>query len=797
MSSSVAPVTEVELFEVGPSREPFSAGDVVRFLVGLVLIAAGAALATWAQATIEGIESDLLIAFARLPDGLEELLLRAAQLITSVVPLVTVVVLLHKRRWAVVLLLLATGVLAGLAMKLAGLLIIDADLTELLERLGADRPRNTAAYPTSEVLASTTALVIVAAPWLCRRWKRAMWGTVGTLVALRMLSAAEPALDVVIALGVGTAVGSLVLFVFGSPNNEPGPEELLAGLRDAGFDPRRIDRAAPAGTSNSYRFSEADESTYGVTLRTPDERDADLLDRLYRGLRFRASEVGVAYATLKRRIEHEALVLVLAARAGVCAPEAVRIGTTEGGSAFLVTTAAPTRPVTADDLRRPGVLDDLWTQVRRMHHAGLAHRHLALESICIREDGRACLRGFDQAQTAPSERERARDLAQLLTETAVVVGVEPAVAAAVSAIGGDVVAPAIRMLQPLALPPTSRARTAEVSGLLDDLRAHVERVTGAEAPDLEDLERIKPRTVVIVVASSIAFYSLLPQLANLEETVDAFGDAQPQWILASLMASGLTYLFAALSFQGAVADPLPFAPNLRSRLASSFAALVGPAGVGGFALTARFLQRVGVRPAEAGASVAVNAIAGFAVHVTLLVAFVVWSGGSGIGGFSLPEGSTMLLLIAAVVALAAIFVVARPLRRKVMTPLWVAIKVGASQIGRVFRSPARVAALFGGSMGVSLLYVAAVACAIEAFGGGLTLPQTGAAYLAAVALATLAPTPGGLGVLESAMIASFTGFGLDGGVAVSATLTFRLVTFWLPILPGWAVMRWMERNDEL
>ena len=137
------------------------------------------------------------------------------------------------------------------------------------------------------------------------------------------------------------------------------------------------------------------------------------------------------------------------------------------------------------------------------------------------------------------------------------------------------------------------------------------------------------------------------------------------------------------------------------------------------------------------------------------------------------------------------------MRRKVAAPLWDSIKVGAGQIGRVFRSPGRVAALFGGSTGVSLTYVAAAFCAVEAFGGGLTLPQVGAAYLGAVALAALAPTPGGLGALESAMIAGLTGFGLDGGVAVSATLTFRVATFWLPILPGWVVMRWMERSDEL
>ena len=98
---------------------------------------------------------------------------------------------------------------------------------------------------------------------------------------------------------------------------------------------------------------------------------------------------------------------------------------------------------------------------------------------------------------------------------------------------------------------------------------------------------------------------------------------------------------------------------------------------------------------------------------------------------------------------------------------------------------------------MSLASIAALACSIEAFGGDVSLPQVGTAYLVAVALATLSPTPGGLGALESAMIAGLTGFGLDSAVAVSATLTFRLATFWLPILPGWLVMTRMERDGEL
>jgi uncharacterized membrane protein YbhN (UPF0104 family) len=301
----------------------------------------------------------------------------------------------------------------------------------------------------------------------------------------------------------------------------------------------------------------------------------------------------------------------------------------------------------------------------------------------------------------------------------------------------------------------------------------------------------------VVMASTLAFYSLLPQLANLEDTADAFTDAEPAWLAALLAASVVTYVFAAVSFQGAVAEPVPFPPNLRAQVAASFTGLVGPAGAGRFALVARFLERAGVGASEAGASVAVNTVAGFMVHLSIMVLFFVWTGTANVGGFSLPDTETVLLILAVLLTALGIAAALRPVRRGVLAPAWGSVRTGASQIGRVFQSPARVAALFGGSIGTTLTYVAAVAFTIRAFGGELTLPQTGAAYLGAVVIATVAPTPGGLGAFESALIAGLTGFGLPSGIAVSATLTFRLATFWLPILPGWFAFGWMQRNQEL
>jgi undecaprenyl-diphosphatase len=193
----------------------------------------------------------------------------------------------------------------------------------------------------------------------------------------------------------------------------------------------------------------------------------------------------------------------------------------------------------------------------------------------------------------------------------------------------------------------------------------------------------------------------------------------------------------------------------------------------------------------------VSAVAGLAVHITLLVGFILWSGQSGVSGFSLPDSETVLIVVAIVLAIIGVVLAIGPVRQRVLVPAMRIVKTGLGQIGQVFRRPTRVAELFGGAAALTLTYVVAMTCSIQAYGGGLSFAQIGAAYLVAVAIATFAPTPGGLGALEAALIAGLTGFGLADSAAISAVLTFRLVTFWLPVLPGWVALGWMQRNDEV
>jgi uncharacterized protein (TIRG00374 family) len=58
------------------------------------------------------------------------------------------------------------------------------------------------------------------------------------------------------------------------------------------------------------------------------------------------------------------------------------------------------------------------------------------------------------------------------------------------------------------------------------------------------------------------------------------------------------------------------------------------------------------------------------------------------------------------------------------------------------------------------------------------------AYVAAVLLGLVPFTPGGLGFVEAGLAATLVLAGVSGAAALTATLLYRLASFWLPIVAG-------------
>ena len=98
---------------------------------------------------------------------------------------------------------------------------------------------------------------------------------------------------------------------------------------------------------------------------------------------------------------------------------------------------------------------------------------------------------------------------------------------------------------------------------------------------------------------------------------------------------------------------------------------------------------------------------------------------------------------------------------------------------------------------INAAFIAALWFAVLAFDGGLGFVSVAVVYLAAAAIGSVAPTPGGLGAVEVALSTGLAAAGMPGAAAISAVMLFRLATFWLPIPVGWVAMQWLQRHDAL
>ncbi|HSL59183.1 MAG TPA: lysylphosphatidylglycerol synthase transmembrane domain-containing protein [Acidimicrobiales bacterium] len=822
-------MSDADDLSVSPPRRRFarSAGDVRRLIDGVVLLTVAVLLAAFAPRTVGAIESDVADLLRQVPDDALVLAVGLAQLLAVVGPTIIGVALLVQRRFAVVGLFLVVNVVAAF--------VTDALLGVLTDRGGGpavlaptEAPGWFAdpSFPAIATVASAAAVATVASRTLERRWSRPVVGVVVLLALLRLITTTEPAFDVLVAVAVGIVVGSLALLIAGAPDRRPGWEQLRAALADVGTEPTAPHAHQPLGVASPLRWIVTTDGVRALIVRSPEDSDVEFFERVGRSVRLRSEHVAPRLGSPRRRLEHEALVLGLAERAGARVPSVQRLLRAGGESMAALVDVPAVPPLAAvpsaavDDL----VLADAWAQVAALRRAGIAHRALDLQTILLERAAfgaeptllieapddtppaatgppplrpRVWLVDFDEAEAAASEVDLARDVVSLLVVSALVAGVDRAVEAALDGIGPEALGAALPLLQPLALTPATRRAVGDEPELLHQLRAEVEARSGAPAAEPVELRRVRPRTVVGLVVASLAFYVLLPQLATVEEAAGVLADADPAWLVLVVGAALVTYLTAASALVAAAGPPVRWWPAVRSQVASKFVSVITPGPTGDLAVKVRFLQRSGLSSGAASAASGLTAAGGFITHVALLALSTVWVGRSGGGEFGLPDRSTIALIGAAVV-LIGVIVLATPVgRRRLLAPAVQFVRSGFGQIVSLARRPARLGALLAGAAGTTLANGVVLVAAVEALGGGPTVPQVLAIYLAGAALATAAPTPGGLGALEAALVAGLAGFGLDEGRAIAAVLTFRLATFWLPVLPGWLTFTWMQRRQEL
>ncbi|MFI0713049.1 lysylphosphatidylglycerol synthase domain-containing protein [Streptomyces inhibens] len=615
-----------------------------------------------------------------------------------------------------------------------------------------------------------------------------------------------------------------------------------------------------ADRGRRYLVTLEDGPPIDVTVVDREQQAQGFFYRVWRRLSLRGINQRRSLQSLRQALEQEALLAYAAIAAGANAPKLIATSELGPDAVMLVYEHIGGRSfdALADEEITDALMHSAWRQVAALQSRRIAHRRLVGEALLVDRSGDIVLTELRGGEIAAGDLVLRMDIAQLLTTCGLRVGAERAVAAAVEVLGPDAVADSLPLLQPIALSRSTRAtlrhlarerskrereavlaasqaakeareardaagpkdrktiraeRHAEKNAekraldeaseeareedLLAQIRRQVLLIRPTAVIEPAKLERLSPRILISWIAGVFAAYLLLSQLTHFNLD-DVFSKAQWVWVLVAMFFSALTYIAAAMSLLGFVTEKVAFVKTVIAQIAGNFVKLVAPAAIGGVALNTRFLQRAGVRPGLAVASVGASQLFGLGSHILLLLTFGYLTGMQSRQDQLSPSRTVIAGLLT--VAVLVLVVTAVPVLRKfVVTRLRSLFAGVVPRMLDILQRPRKLVTGIGGMLLLTAANVMCLDASIRAFGGGeqLSYASIAVAFLAGNALGSAAPTPGGVGAVEGALITALTFAGLAGAIAFPAVLLFRLMTFWLPVLPGWLAFTHLTRKGEI
>lgn len=311
------------------------------------------------------------------------------------------------------------------------------------------------------------------------------------------------------------------------------------------------------------------------------------------------------------------------------------------------------------------------------------------------------------------------------------------------------------------------------------------------------------RSIVVVVVLGTLAYTVLLSAPGFDQAGQALGEIRPVALVAAVLVEAAALACQARVYgaaAAAVGPRLPYRDTLNVSLSALTASHLFPAGGAvGAAVAAHRLIAFGA-PRAAGAAAAALTGTLSVLTLALLLTFglvVSWVA----GGVSLP---TLLAAIglAAVLAGAAgavLTIVRSPTRGnqlldllgRVLRRFRVDLTAWRASLAEVTESPpsaASIARIMGWASIAWLADAAALWAVFAGLGYGLS-PGTLLLGFSVEHVVVMIPiSPGGLGLVEAGMAGAFTALGVPAGIAVTAVVGFRIVSYWLPVAVGVPVL---------
>ncbi|HWS91567.1 MAG TPA: TIGR00374 family protein, partial [Mycobacterium sp.] len=415
-------------------------------------------------------------------------------------PFVILLGLIVARQWKLLGAYAAAALLAALPLSLGGTGFAAPqwhfDLSERLQTVLAqflDDPR---------WIAMLAAVLTVSGPWLPARWRRWWWALLLAFVPIHLVVSAIVPARSLLGLAVGWVVGASVVLVVGTPALEVPLDGAVRAMAKRGFVVSGLNVVRPAGPGSIVLAAKAWDPDApappeaAIELYGPHQRSGGTLLQLWRKLRLRGSETAPLVASMRRAVEHRALMAIAIGDVGVANTSTIAVATLDRG--WMLYAHKPVRGIPLSECAKTTPVSSVWESLRELNDHQISHGDLRSNEITV-DDGTVLFGGFGSAEYGATDTQLQSDIAQLLVTTSALYDAESAVGAAIEVFGKDTVLNASRRLTKSAVPKRIRQSMPDAGAVISGARAEVKRQTGADQIKTETITRFTRRQVIQLV----------------------------------------------------------------------------------------------------------------------------------------------------------------------------------------------------------------------------------------------------------------------------------------------------------
>ena len=301
--------------------------------------------------------------------------------------------------------------------------------------------------------------------------------------------------------------------------------------------------------------------------------------------------------------------------------------------------------------------------------------------------------------------------------------------------------------------------------------------------------------IILALILTLALWVLIPQIDALKASLLALKNADLVWVILGLVVFFSGVLALTLQYIILALHKLVFKLTLQVECAELFVSRILPSGLGTVALNMYYLNQKKHTATQATAVIAANGLTNAVAYIIIIIIGFVISGFT----FDIVDTQSynihinkIIYIIIAIIFL--IFLIYQIPSIKNKANNFIKSLLNNIQSYRNRPKDLALAVLLNGLgtfTGIFAIYASA-----QALGVDLTLVQALLVYTAGNIMASLVPTPGGLGSAEAGIYAGLTIAGLSTVDAISVTMLYRLISYWIPLLPGYIAF-WHLRKSVL